>query len=468
MRRRGFVAGAFGLSLTGAAHAQSDQALTGNWTGVLEAGSIRLRLRLVVEPDGAATLYSLDQGGAPIAGEGLSFARDRVSVRFPAIGARFEGQLSGDALVGEFTQGATLPLTFLRGDAGLNQPTADVAPLDQAGLEALRTQAAAPAMAAAARHRDGAALDLVTGVRRIGAAEPATLADAWHWGSITKSMTATLTAKLVEGGALQWDAPLSVLLPDLTALMHAAYAPVTMRHLFSHRSGLAGNLPLPALLRYPRHEADPRDSRMAYVRDCLSSAPIGPAETTFEYSNSGYVVAGAILETLLGEPWEALIRRSLFEPLGMSGAGFGAPGTPGRLDQPEGHAPGLLRLRAYGPGDVVNDNPAVLGPAGRVHAPLADVLRFAAAHRDRAAFLRGESWDMLHTPPFGGDYALGLAVRPDGALWHNGSNTLWYAEILIDPRGGAVACAAANSGDLAAAQPAVGSALTRARTAVSG
>ena len=36
-------------------------------------------------------------------------------------------------------------------------------------------------------------------------------------------------------------------------------------------------------------------------------------------------------------------------------------------------------------------------------------LLFAAAHRDRASFLRRESWDLLHTPPFGGPYAMGWA-----------------------------------------------------------
>ncbi len=469
-QRRGFLACGLAAAIfaSSRAAAQSASDVAGDWTGVLEAGSARLRLRLLIGADGAVALYSLDQGADPIAGEALAVTGDQISMRFPAIRARFVARLEADALVGTFTQGGALPLTLLRGNAGLAPASAPVTALDQAGLGVLHAQSRAPAMGAAARQRIGRALDLVSGVRRIGSDTPATVDDLWHWGSITKSMTAALAAKLIEQGLLDWDTPMSLLLGSTAVGGHQTYRSLTLRHLFSHRSGLPGNLPLPDLLRFPRHEADPRESRIAYAQACLAAEPVGPAETTFEYSNSGYVVAGAILERLTGQSWETLIRRELFEPLGMASAGFGAPGTRARLDQPEGHAPGLLQLRAYGPGAGMNDNPAVLGPAGRVHASMADLLRFAAAHRDRSAFLRPESWAMLHTPPFGGDYAMGLGVRPDGALWHNGSNTLWYGEMLIDPARGVVAAACANSGDVATAQHAVGAALVGAASALTG
>ena len=61
---------------------------------------------------------------------------------------------------------------------------------------------------------------------------------------------------------------------------------------------------------------------------------------------------------------------------------------------------------------------------------------------------------------------MGLVARDDGSLWHNGSNTLWYAEVLIDPVRGLVAAAAANSGVLDSVQPAVGQALAEAAAAV--
>jgi CubicO group peptidase (beta-lactamase class C family) len=195
--------------------------------------------------------------------------------------------------------------------------------------------------------------------------------------------------------------------------------------------------------------------------------PLGPKGTTFEYSNNGYVVAGAMLEAKLGQSWEALIQAHLFEPLGLASAGFGAPGRAGAIEQPVGHAaePDGTR-QAYPVGAGVTDNPAVLGPAGRVHMNLPDLLRYLAAHRDGTGYLRPQNWSILHTPPFGGAYAMGWVVRDQGRLWHNGSNTLWYAEVLVDGAAGTVAAAAANDGYRVKSQSEVGEALIEAAAAV--
>jgi Beta-lactamase len=121
--------------------------------------------------------------------------------------------------------------------------------------------------------------------------------------------------------------------------------------------------------------------------------------------------------------------------------------------------------RAYRIGDGVTDNPVVLGPAGTIHMNLADLLTYLAAHRDGASFLSARSWRTLHTPPFGGDYAMGWVVRPDGYLWHNGSNTLWYAEAEFNNTSGVAAAAAANDGYVAKSTPAVSRALGAAAAA---
>jgi hypothetical protein len=72
----------------------------------------------------------------------------------------------------------------------------------------------------------------------------------------------------------------------------------------------------------------------------------------------------------------------------------------------------------------------------------------------------------LHSPPFGGDYAMGWHVRGDGSLWHSGSNTLWYAEALVDSSAGVAAAAASNDGYVLRSQLAVGRALIEAAAAV--
>jgi CubicO group peptidase (beta-lactamase class C family) len=158
------------------------------------------------------------------------------------------------------------------------------------------------------------------------------------------------------------------------------------------------------------------------------------------YSNVDYVVAGLMLETVVGQPWETLIANHVFAPLGIKSFGFGPPGLPGSIDQPQGHEPDRTGLKP-----TRSDIPESMAPAGRVHMSLDDLLIYLQAHRDRlATFLHAASWRTLHTPPFGGDYALGWSVSPGGVLRHGGTNQKWKAEVLVDSRAGLVCCSAAN------------------------
>jgi CubicO group peptidase (beta-lactamase class C family) len=229
--------------------------------------------------------------------------------------------------------------------------------------------------------------------------------------------------------------------------MHDAYRGASFKHLLCHRSGLPANFGM-NVWQFSRETADARQERKSYVRTSLAMPPVGPMTATFEYSSHGYVVAGAMLEAKLVSSWEDLVRTHLFQPLGLLTAGFGAPGRKGATGQPLRHAvtaSGKARL-AY-PVGPVSDYPVVLGPAGRVHMSLQDLLRYLAAHRDRSDDLKPQTWTILHTPPFGtirGHYAMGRVVR-NGTFWHSGTNALWYSEAQVDPGRDTVA-AACNDG----------------------
>jgi CubicO group peptidase (beta-lactamase class C family) len=393
-------------------------------------------------------------------------------MEWPAIQASYTGKLAGpDRIEGSLTQGAVLPLVFLRGEAGLaaaTPPPAPIAALTDASLEQIRADAGLPALAAAASRLGGGTMDWATGERALGSGVKVTKTDRWHLGSITKSMTATLVARLVEAGKVSWTDTVGATLGAAAPQMRAEYRDVNFLHLLSHRSGLPGNLPGPELMAFKRENPDPRAERLEYARKALAQTPSGPKESHFEYSNSGFILAGAMLEVKLGDRWEELIRKHLFAPLGLASAGFGAPDAKDDLSQPVGHGPGATSpLAPYRASGGVTDNPAVLGPAGRVHMRLSEVLKYLAAHRDRSDLLKPASWDRLHTPPFGGDYALGWVVRAPGVFWHNGSNTLWYAEVSFNTNSKVVAAAASNDGRTDKAGPAVGRALASAMKAVS-
>jgi CubicO group peptidase (beta-lactamase class C family) len=147
-------------------------------------------------------------------------------------------------------------------------------------------------------------------------------------------------------------------------------------------------------------------------------------------------------EEAAGAPWEELMRKRLFRPLGMASAGFGAMGTPGKVDQPWQHPVGGQRM---GPGPY-SDNPPVLGPAGTAHSSLPDWARFIADQlrgaRGGRGLLRPETYRKLNESPYPGRfYTLGgWGGHPDDGraggpvLSHDGSNTLSYATAWVAPR----------------------------------
>lgn len=186
----------------------------------------------------------------------------------------------------------------------------------------------------------------------------------------------------------------------------------------------------------------------------MKDPPAGTPGKSFEYSNQGYAIAGAMLEQITGTAWENLLQTRLFTPLEMRSAGFGAPGTAGKLDQPLGHSK-RRNSKAEEPGPSA-DNPPAIGPAGTVHCSISDLARYAAWHADEGRFahwplkLKPETFERLHRPPEGGDYACGWVVTDRNwaggrVLVHNGSNTLWFAVMWVAPLKNAAFVAATNS-----------------------
>lgn len=193
----------------------------------------------------------------------------------------------------------------------------------------------------------------------------------------------------------------------------------------------------------------------------ILAPPAAQAPGTFVYSNAGYMIAGAVLERTVGDTWEDLVRSELFQPLGMSECGFGAPGTAARVDEPRGHTIGDGGAPLPVEPGAEADNPPSLGTAGAIHCALPDWGRFRAVHlagarREAVALLSGDTLTRLQTPPDGGDYAAGWLVldRPWAggvALTHSGSNTMWYATAWVAPATEMSFAVVTNRGDEAAA-----------------
>ncbi|NQT88659.1 beta-lactamase family protein [bacterium] len=323
-------------------------------------------------------------------------------------------------------------------------------------LEAIRTRHKLPTLAAAVIHKGRLVAVDAVGVRKAGSHERVLPGDRFHIGSCTKAMTATLVGMLVEEGKLSWDTTLPEALPGLAGEMLPIYRTVTVRQLLCHRAGLHANLPKGKAWGDVIHGDTPREQRRAFARAHLAAPPAHPPGTKTAYSNAGYSIVGAVLERALDRPYERAMREMIFEPLGMATAGFGAAGTPGKVDQPWQHRlDGKGKLHAIGPGPG-SDNPDVLAPGGKVHCSLADWAKFVAQHLPTSLgetrLLRAETLRSLHTPQDGGEYALGWIVceRAWGGgavLTHAGSNTMNYAVAWVAPKRDFAVLVATNLGN---------------------
>ena len=259
-------------------------------------------------------------------------------------------------------------------------------------LETVRRTPEGAALAGAIVTLDGLAAAGAAGVRKAGTDVAVTIDDEWHLGSDTKAMTAAMIGALVERNTLTWETTPADVFPDLAAAMTAALRQVTLLQLLSHRAGLPANI---AWGLIPR-TGSTREQRLAALKMAASGQLIAEPGAKYLYSNLGYVIAGAMAEKASDAAWEVLMKNLVFDPLGMTGVGFGGTGAPGRVDQPWGHAANGKPVASNGP-DM--DNPPVMGPAGTVHCPLRDWAKFIADQlrgaRGEKALLKEETYKRL-------------------------------------------------------------------------
>ena len=305
-------------------------------------------------------------------------------------------------------------------------------------LEWARSSQNLPAVAAIVIRRGRVVEKGAVGLRSSQASVRVTTNDQWHIGSMTKSMTATLAAILVEDGLITWDTRPIDVWPEIAGRIDSGFRDTTLRQLLSHTSGMKRDDSYgPAANGAP---GTLMQKRRAWAEEVLSQRPEFAAGT-WSYSNIGFMVAGAMLEARAQTPYEALLTNRVFAPLGMSHSGFGTPGTPGALDQPLGH---WSRASGFDPEQPTPANEDVLAvtPAGLVHVTLDDLAAYLQAHlageRGVGGILTTESFLTLHTV-VASDYALGWSKVANSpglnaiTFGHNGSNMRWFSAMWFAP-----------------------------------
>ena len=157
------------------------------------------------------------------------------------------------------------------------------------------------------------------GLADVEAARRTSPATAFRIASMTKSTTALAILMLRDQGRLALDAPLAEYVPQFASVQPATRdsPPVTVRHLLNHTAGFVTD--------------DPWGDRVLGMTPAALDALIATGQLfarapglAFEYSNLGYALLGRVLTNVSGQPYQAFMRRSILEPLGMVRTTFDA------------------------------------------------------------------------------------------------------------------------------------------------
>ncbi len=314
-------------------------------------------------------------------------------------------------------------------------------------LEAVRAEFNVPAIGGAIVTKQGIKLLDVAGIRKDGSNVAVEVGDRWHLGSDTKAITATLLGVLAQRGDVGWDITVGTAFSEWAQTMNNMLKETNFERLMAHRSGIVnvktnewealGNTSVPEI---PKRRRD-----FAYL---ITHRDHGTDPVVFNYQNANFILAGAMLERCTGKSWEDLMKTEIFQPLGMTTAGFGAPGTVNDVNEPWGHTDASGQRVAN-----KGDNTPGLGPAGTVHASLGDWAKFIRLHLNGAEgslTLTPATLSRLHTQyPTGffdpTRYGWGWGFGNDGVggvqLGHDGSNGSWYCscEVLLNQGAGLLA-----------------------------
>jgi CubicO group peptidase (beta-lactamase class C family) len=145
--------------------------------------------------------------------------------------------------------------------------------------------------------------------------EKATADTVYRVGSVSKLFTDMAVMQLAAASKLDIDADVRNYLPDFSP-RNPFDAPITLRQLMSHQSGLVRESPV-------GHYFDDKEPSIAEsVKSLNSTTLIYKPGTRNKYSNAGVSVAGLVVERAVGKPFEDYIRDSLFGPLEMPVSGF--------------------------------------------------------------------------------------------------------------------------------------------------
>ena len=203
----------------------------------------------------------------------------------------------------------------------------------------------------------------------------------FHWGSITKSLTAISIMQLRDRGKLSLEDRIVRWVPELRTV-HDPFGmidSITIRMLLSHTAGFqAGTWPWGN--NKPWEPFEPTTWNQLVAMMPYSELQFRPG-SRYGYSNPAFVYLARVVEQITGDPWDAYVQKNIFAPLELSRSYFRA--TPYYLAAFRSHNYYVRKDSAATSGSIVVDNgadfdPGITSPNGAWNAPLSDLVKYTA------------------------------------------------------------------------------------------
>ena len=260
---------------------------------------------------------------------------------------------------------------------------------------------------------------------------------AFRIASVTKMMTATALLALADQGRCRLDDPTGRYLSgevvdrfrDRTGRAYAAA--ITLRQLLDHTSGLPNFFSQPPILEAVQHGGGRRRFTPADLVDLAAAGtpPTSPPGTARAYTDTGFLLAGLIVEALTGRPLQDAYRELVLDPAGMSDTWLESSDEPPRRRDIAPHE--------FEGQDITDLDPTVDWAGGGLVSTAADLAAFLRA-LTRGRLVSAGAWrEMTRWQPgpegFYDDYGLGLGRYRFSAAQVIGHHGVWGAFAFWSP-----------------------------------
>jgi CubicO group peptidase (beta-lactamase class C family) len=201
----------------------------------------------------------------------------------------------------------------------------------------------------------------------------------YHWGSITKALTAISIMQLRDRGKLSLDDKIVKWVPELHAV-HDPYGmmdSITLRMLLSHTAGFQ-NPTWPYGNGKSWEPFEPTTWNQLVAMMPYQELGFRPG-SRYSYSNPGFIYLSRVIEQITGDPWDGYVQKNIFAPLALDRSYFRS--TPYFLAEHRSHNY-YVRKDSSGREQVIDNgadfDPGITSPNGAWNAPLGDLVKYIA------------------------------------------------------------------------------------------